>query len=292
MDNLEKEEFEELEESEGIHAKIAKFFKTRLYDIAIVILCVVRVVFGLADIEKTGNSIAQILADGFITLIFSIVLSRLLEGKGLISGEKTAEYQEAMEEYKKHRDVIGDDITLLDEWCDKYTKKRYENKIRTLLLPYGISLKEYQENTYDKTKFNKKQLKKLERIGKVKVKKITTVSLMAGDLESMKEMDYERITKKTFVRVSASSDILLKVILSLVWGYYTLPSIATWNWAGAIWALMHTALIFGLSVVKYFSAYNFVNEDLRAKLIDKTNKIKQFLVDIKNKGEKENGKEE
>lgn len=292
MDNLGNEEFEEVEGSEGIHAKIAKFFKTRLYDIAIVILCVVRVVFGLADIEKTGNSIAQILADGFITLIFSIVLSRLLEGKGLISGEKTAEYQEAMTEYKKNRNVIGDDITLLDEWCEKYTKKRYENKIRTLLLPYGISLKEYQENTYDKTKFNKKQLKKLERIGKVKVKKITTVSLMAGDLESMKEMDYERITKKTFVRVSASSDILLKVILSLVWGYYTLPSIATWNWAGAIWALMHTAIIFGLSVVKYFSAYNFVNEDLRAKLIDKTNKIKQFLVDIKNKGEKENGKEE
>jgi hypothetical protein len=84
---------------------------------------------------------------------------------------------------------------------------------------------------------------------------------------------------------------VLKIVLSIVWGYYTLPAIATWNWAGAIWALMHTVLIFGLSVIKYFAAYNFVNEELRAKVMDKTNKIKQFLVDIndKNKGDNEDG---
>jgi hypothetical protein len=287
---MENETFE-MEECEGIHTKIARFLKNRLYDIAIVLLCLTRIVFGLAEIQKTGHTVAQILADGFITLVFSIVLSRLLEGKGLISGEKTTEYQEAIKNYKSQRDRIGDNITLLDEWCDKYTHKRYENKVKTLLMPYGISLKDYQENTYDKSKFNEKQLKKLNAIGKTKVKKLTTVSLMAGDLETIKEMDYDRITKKSFTRLSASSDLVLKIVLSIVWGYYTLPAIATWNWAGAIWALMHTVLIFGLSVIKYFAAYNFVNEELRAKVMDKTNKIKQFLVDIndKNKGDNEDG---
>lgn len=287
---MENETFE-MEECEGIHTKIARFLKNRLYDIAIVLLCLTRIVFGLAEIQKTGHTVAQILADGFITLVFSIVLSRLLEGKGLISGEKTTEYQEAIKAYRLQRDRIGDNITLLDEWCDKYTHKRYENKVKTLLMPYGISLKDYQENTYDKSKFNEKQLKKLNAIGKTKVKKLTTVSLMAGDLETIKEMDYDRITKKSFTRVSASSDLVLKIVLSIVWGYYTLPAIATWNWAGAIWALMHTVLIFGLSVIKYFAAYNFVNEELRAKVMDKTNKIKQFLVDIndKNKGDNEDG---
>lgn len=265
------------EEYVSIQTKLTQFIRKNIFDIAIVIICLARVVFGLAEIQKTGKTVAGIIADGAITLVFSVTLSRLLEGKGLIAGERGKEYQEALERYKAKRDEAGKWIGKLDDWCSNYTEEHYQAKIRTLLLPLGLTYEQYVKKEYDETLFTDDQKKHYAKLKKAKVQRITTANLMSGELESDVEIDYDKATKKEYIKRSTKGDLLSKIILSVVFGYFTLPPITQWNWAGAVWALLHTSLILGLSIVKYFNAYNFVNEDLRAKLVDKTHKLNLFI---------------
>lgn len=270
------------EEYVSIQTKLTRFIQKNIFDIAIVVICLARIVFGLAEIQKTGKTVAGIIADGAITLVFSVILSRLLEGKGLIAGEKATAYQDALERYRVKRDEAGQWIGKLDDWCHAYTEEHYAAKIRTLLLPLGLTYEQYVNNEYDESQFTDEQKKHYAKLKKAKVQRITTATLMSGELESDVEIDYEKATKKEYVKRSTKSDLLSKIILSVVFGYFTLPPITQWNWAGAVWALLHTSLILGLSIVKYFNAYNFVNEDLRAKLIDKTHKLNLFIKEQNN----------
>ncbi|MBQ3019147.1 MAG: hypothetical protein IJD77_00990 [Clostridia bacterium] len=268
--------------------KLTAFLKNNVYDIAIVLICVARIVFGLAEIEKTGNTIGGIIGDSAITLVFAIVLSRLLEGKGFLAGETTDSYKKALEDYQHAARSAGTYITRLDKWCKEYSEKEYKAKITTMLLPLGLSYEQFIENEYDEEKFSDVQKKHLAKVKHAKVPHYTTQGLMSGDLEINKEIDYSKTTKRNYIKKSTRSDFGTKTVLAVIFGYFTLPPMMQWNWAGALWALIHTVITLGLSIMKYFSAYNFINDEMRAKLVDKTSKLTQFVVEMKEEGVNEN----
>ena len=281
--NVDGTELEEL----SLQTRINNFVKKNMTDIAIALVCLVRIVYGLTEIEKTGKSIAEIIADSVITLIFSLILCRLFEGKGLTAGENSKTYKDALKGYKEAKDSASNFISKLDEWCKKYTKKRYIEKMSSRLLPLGITYEQYLKHDFDETKFTDTQKKRYAKLKNVKVQLITTEILMSGENESDQEdIDYKKATKKAYIKRSTRSGAATKIILAFLFGYFTLPPIVQWDWAGAIWALLHTALTLGLSIIAYSNAYSFMTEVVRPKLIDKTIKLNLFV-----KEQNENGTE-
>jgi hypothetical protein len=272
----------EAEEYVSIQTKLSNFVRKNVFNIAIAFVCLMRIVYGLTEIEKTGNSISVIIADSAISFVFSVILCRLFEGKGLSAGENSKMYQESLEKYQKAKEGASQWIGKLDGWCKQYTKKRYVEKMSAKLLPLGLTYEQYTKHDFDESKFTDTQKKRFDKLKNVKVQTITTEILMSGESESEHEdINDKKATKKAFVRRSTSSGASTKIILSLLFGYFTLPPIVQWNWAGAIWALLHTALMLGLSVISYFSAYSFMNEMVLAKLVDKTNKLNLFIKEQK-----------
>lgn len=278
----ERENKAEYDDYIPLQTRINNFVRKNLFDIAIALVCLIRIVYGLAEVEKTGNTFAEIIADSAITFVFSVILCRLLEGKGLVAGENSKAYQECLEKYYAAKNEASNWIGKLDVWCKQYTKKRYIEKMSAKLLPLGLSYDQYVKHDFDETKFTDTQKKRFEKLKNVKVQAVTTEILMSGESEAdQEEINYKKATKKAFVKRSTSSGASTKIILSLLFGFFTLPPIVQWNWAGAVWALLHTALMLGLSVIGYFNAYNFMNEVVRAKLIDKTNKLNLFIKEQK-----------
>lgn len=262
----------------SLQTRLNNFVKKNLSDIAIALVCFVRIVYGLTEIEKTGNTVAEIIADSAITFIFSIILCRLFEGKGLTAGENSKSYQEAVKNYNEAKDSAKGFISKLDEWCKKYTKKRYIEKMSSKLLPLGITYEQYLKHDYDESKFTDTQKKRYAKLKNVKVQLITTEILMSGENESDQEdIDYKKATKKAYIKRSTRSGAATKIALAFLFGYFTLPPIVQWDWAGAIWALLHTALTLGLSIIAYSNAYSFMTEVVRPKLIDKTIKLNLFV---------------
>lgn len=269
-----------------IQQKFFGFIRKNVYEIIIVFVCLAFMLKGVADIQKTGASVVEILGNGFITLIFSMSLCRLLEGKGFLSGEQSSEYKEALAEYKEERKKAGNYIKEMDEWCAEWTKQNRKDIMSVKLYPFGISYKDFVNNDYDMDKFNDQQLKQLNALKKIKTMELTTEQLMSGDFDSAKQIDYKKTTKANYAKRSLRNDLISKTFVSVTFGYYMLSPFQQWNWSGFAWVFLQTMLILGISIFKYFDAYSYVNGDIRAKVIDKTHKLRQFN---KEKGEYNDG---
>jgi hypothetical protein len=266
--------------------KVMNFLRNNIYEIVIVLVCAAFMLKGVTDIEKTGASPIEILGNAFITLLFSMSLCRLLEGKGFMSGEASTEYKRALVAYEHAAKSAGSHIKEMEAWCAKWTKQNHESVVSVKLYPFGITYKDFMNGNYDVSKYTKKELKMLESLRTYKTMELTTDQLMSGDFDSEKPIDYKKATKRNYSKKSVRNDSVSKVILSVTLGYYTLPPFDTWRWEGFAWVFLQTVLILGLSVFKYFNAYGFVTGDIRAKVIDKTNKLRQFN---KEKGVESNG---
>jgi hypothetical protein len=280
MDNVMQEQQPTVETSfTDIQKKFFGFIRRNVYEIVILFLCLAFMLKGVADIEKTGASVVEILGNGFVTLLFSISLCRLLEGKGFFAGEQSDDYKEALEEYKEERKKAGNYIKEMDEWCAKWTKKNHRDVLAVKLYPFGLSYEDFILNNYDTSKYTEQQLKQLNALKKLKTMELTTDQLMSGDFDSAKQIDYKKTTKNNYAKKSLRNDLLSKTVISVTLGYYMLSPFQEWNWSGFAWVFLQTMLILGISIFKYFDAYSYVNGDIRAKVIDKTHKLRQFNKD-------------
>lgn len=257
--------------------KVMAFLKKNVYDLAIVLICVVYMIKSVAEIQKSGNTVIEIIGNGLVTLLFSMSLARLFEAKGLIAGEESTAYKKALTEYEKAKRTAGQRITEMDEWCAEWSKKNHESVIKTKLYPYGLSYEQFTKNEYAADKYTEEQQKALEKLRLLKTRILTTDQLMSGDLDDSQEIDYKKTTKKAYIQRSTKGDLLSKSIVAITFGYFTLSALSGWSWSGIVWAAFQTVLILALSVMKYFNAYNFINDDMRSKLMDKTSKIRQFI---------------
>lgn len=288
MDNVKSEQVQQPIETSftDLQQRFFGFIRKNVYEIVIIFVCLAFMLKGVADIQKTGASVVEILGNGFITLLFSMSLCRLLEGKGFLSGEQSAEYKAALAEYAIEAKKAGAHIKEMDAWCSKWTKNNHKEVLSVKLYPLGISYDDFINNTYDVTKLTEQQVKQLNLLKKLKTMELTTEQLMSGDFDSEKPIDYKKTTKANYAKKSTRNDLLSKVILSLTLGYYVLSPFQQWNWSGFAWVFLQTVLILGLSIPKYFNAYSFVNGDIRAKVIDKTNKLRQFNKEKESKNER------
>ncbi len=264
----------------SVQTKITDFLKKNLYEIAVVLVCFVRVIVGISDVQLSGKTLIEIVGDSILTIVFAILLARLLEEKGLSVGEQSEKYKSAIKSYRKTEERAGEYIKRLDKWCEWYSSEEYKNTITTMLYPLGISYEQYVKGEYDESRFSKGQLRQLHKVKRLKMYVYTTEELMSGELDRVENHKCLKASKKKYRRRSAVADLGSKVVLAMVFGLLTLPPIAAWNWTGVIWKLFETVVLVAFAVVKYFNAYTFVDEDLTAKVIRKTVILNKFLKDV------------
>lgn len=163
-------------------------------------------------------------------------------------------------------------------YLDKQSKKKVRKKTVSIN-PLGLSYEQYIAGEYDASKFNKKQLEQLRQVQAVNIHVYTTGELMSGALNYEPNKDYSKVTKRDFIKRSTKVDFVSKAIVAIIFGCFTLPNILTWNWSGLLWTLLETVVIFGLSVMKYFNAYNFITEEMMEKIVNKTTILNTLIAE-------------
>lgn len=268
------------EDVSATQRKVVDFFQKNIYEIAIVAVCLVRVVAGLANIQESGKSFVEVIGDSVMSIIFALMLARMLECKGLAVGAKAKCYTDAINDYRKMALRAGKHINKMDKWCKKYSEEKYEDVVTKMLYPLGITFEQFKKGQYDEQKFSKTQSWKLWKVRRFKAHTYSTEELMSGELDFKPDKDYSKVSRKEYIKNSARSDLVIKGVIAFLFGYFSLPPISAWDWGGFIWTLFETVLIFGISVMKYFNAYNYVVEDICEKVVNKTTILNRFLEDI------------
>ena len=105
--------------------KIRAFFKQNLMYFLIGLVCSVYLLYGLISVEKSGKTVAQVIADSAIILIFGISLTQLFDIQGILMGERN---DKVIATNNLHADAV-DGINDINDEVFLELKKKYKGVV-------------------------------------------------------------------------------------------------------------------------------------------------------------------
>lgn len=278
-----------------------KYIKQYIGYIVIVLACLIYIARGIITVEETGKTVMQILGDGFLALFFGVFINYVFELQGMMDGERN---DKVIATNQKHADIVDEispDIDKLDDWCDKKNKEalklarvrilsanglKYDDcfdeegvakPLSSLKLDLNCSSKEERRQVKDKIKCFRKACK-------VKLTLLTTNSLTS---EGGRDYDpyYLGQTKRQYKRKTTTMDLISKLGIACIFGYYGAKFVTSFSWAFLIWTGIQVVLFLIMGVVKLYTSYMFVVDDYRARVIKKIDNLTKFKDFIDNKKE-------
>ncbi len=119
--------------------------------------------------------------------------------------------------------------------------------------------------------------------------KLKLTELHPSDLtsEGVKNNDpnYLGKTINSYLTESSVKSIVLKIFLSIVFGYYGLSLADGFSWSNLIWAGLQIFIFLVLGFFAMRKSFMFVTNDYRSRIIKKIDNLEEFDADIKTKGE-------
>lgn len=278
-----------------------KYIKQYIGYIVIVLACLIYIARGIITVEETGKTVMQILGDGFLALFFGVFINYVFELQGMMDGERN---DKVIATNQKHADIVDEispDIDKLDDWCDKKNKEalklarvrilsasglKYDDcfdeegvakPLSSLKLDLNCSSKEERRQVKDKIKCFRKACK-------VKLTLLTTNSLTSEGGRDYNPY-YLGQTKRQYKRKTTTMDLISKLGIACIFGYYGAKFVTAFSWAFLIWTGIQVVLFLIMGVVKLYTSYMFVVDDYRARVIKKIDNLTKFKDFIDNKKE-------
>lgn len=281
-----------------------KYIKQYIGYIVIILACLIYIARGIITVEETGKTVMQILGDGFLALFFGVFINYVFELQGMMDGERN---DKVIATNKRHADIVDDissNIDKLDDWCNTKNKEALKLARVRILSVHGLKyddcfdeegvakpLSSLNLNFNFTTKEEKKQVKEkvkcYRKACKVKLTLLTTNSLTS---EGGRDYDpyYLGQTKRQYKRKTTTMDLISKLGIACIFGYYGARFVTSFSWAFLIWTGIQVVLFLIMGVVKLYTSYMFVIDDYRSRVIKKIDNLTKFKDYINNtKEEKE-----
>lgn len=71
-------------------------------------------------------------------------------------------------------------------------------------------------------------------------------------------------------------DIISKIGISVIIGYYGVKLIEEFNYATLIWNTLQVGLFLIMGVIKMYQAYSFITDEFRGRIIKKIDNLQKF----------------
>lgn len=259
-----------------ISSGASKVLKDYIIDIAIVAIALVFVLRSVITIGQTGRTVSEILADGFMTLLFGFLVSRLLEAKGIFNGELSRDYRTTMLEYAKVIDVVTPYIDRLDDFCKGKNEAKLKEMRTKILLSAGIKYEVYADKDFDESKYSPEKQKIIAEANNAKLpEELSTRFLTSEDGKVLKKKEFGR-TVSQYVKSSTRYDLISKVGICIAFSYFGVSLSTSFSWSVLVWYVIQIGLLIILGVWKYLNAYSFVVGEHRNRIIRKINLLYEF----------------
>lgn len=278
-----------------MNEKVKEFFKHNIGYLIVAFVSAVYIMTAFIAIDRTGKTVAEIIADGAIAFLLGVFINRIFDLQGLSNGDREERVQATKNEHGATVLRISPHIDKLDEWCERENAKNYKVQRTKILARVGLRYddcfdgdgvaKEWtpsEANMANKV-LRKIELKKLKGYSAAVNLKLTALS--AGELtsEGGKQQDpfYFGRTKAQYETHEGVFDIISKLGTAFIFGYYGVTLIQGFNYANLIWTSLQVAIFLVMGVIKMYQAYNFVVDEFRGRIIKKIDSLQKFENYIK-----------
>ena len=261
---------------EELTLKIQKWLRENVSIIALIIVCVVYVLYGIVTVDETGKSIGQIIADGGVSFLVGFTIKCLMNNQGLTNGEQSQSYHNSRLHYLSLLDETSNIQHHLDIFCDIENEKALIRVQKSILRTQNIKYEDFINNNLDYSKLDKKQKKAVYKAREVKIHLINDAILLSDSQITLDLGKDLNVSKKHYLKSSNTTSLVIMLLIALLFGYYGIVPEEGFNWHNAIWCAIQVAIYLALGTMQYFQGYSFMADTYKTALVRKANFLEKF----------------
>lgn len=283
-----------------MNKRIKDFFRMSSGYLVVGFITAIYVSTAFLRLDETGKTVNQIIADGALVFFLGYFIDRVFTLQGMMNGEMDLRFQNT---FSLHGDTvlkISPYIDKLDEWCRLKNEENLKMQRTRILASEGMRYSDYFNDDgsaknvcVDTVKMKNRHLRRVERKRVkcfVKALHIKLTPITAGELTS----EGDRIgdpynfgrSKKQYERQMSISDIISKVCIAFIFGYYGVRLIENFSFVNLIWTAMQAAMFLLVGVSRMYNSYFFITGEFRGRIVKKINFLEMFWSYISKDAEK------
>lgn len=270
--------------------KIREAIRQYIGYIVIFLTSVVYVLTAVIRIDATGKTIPQIIGDSAVIFFLGVFFNRLFGVQGIQRGESDPRVVAAKELHGDAVMRIADRIDKLDEWCEIENAKNLKIQRTKILAKAGLTYDECFDSDgvalakeFKAGKGTPRYIKRAERAKKRafrKSRRLKLTILSAGLLTSeggrTDDPFFLGRTKGQHNRSAGIKDILSKIGVAIVFGYYGIQILEEISYAQFIWHLLQILVLLVMGVVKMYDSYFYMVDEYKNRLVKKADFLQKF----------------
>lgn len=287
-----------------MNEKAKDFFQRTIGYIIVVFVAISYIATAFIQIEETGKSVARILADGIFSFLLGFCINRSFDLQGVMNGERDERFRASFALHGETVVKISPYIDKLDEWCAIKNKENLKVQRTRVLASEGLaynnyfnedgSAKEFQidekklQNKYLR-KSEKKRIKCFDKALHLKPTPLSTGELTSECTKPQDPYNFGR-TKEQYEKQSSAFDIISKVAIAIIFGYYGVSLVQNFSYASLIWKFLQVTLFILIGIINMYSSYFFITGEYRGRIVKKISHLEMFDSYIKNLQSEEQNK--
>lgn len=270
--------------------KARDFLKKNIGYMIVGLVSAIYIATSVITMGKTGKTIGEIMADGAIVLFLGVFINRIFDLQGMMNGEREERVQDTIRMHGEAVVRISPYLDRLDGWCDEKNAEALKMQRTKILAGEGMRYDDYFDErggaktfVVNKDRLKDKylrgdEIKRLRCYRKALRLKLTPLTASGLTSEGGKKQDpyYLGRTKSQYERGATISDVITKVIIACLFGYYGAELVQDFSYADLIWKALQIGIFFITGVIKMYQSYMFVVDEYRGRIIKKIDNLQKF----------------
>ena len=254
--------------------KTLDFFRKNIYNFILVIVSVIFIFKDIIEIQETGKSVLEIVADSLISFIMAMTFNIILGKKGILSAQKLNSYINCMETYSEEIEKTNDKIEYLEEFCEYKNNNKLRLIQKRILARVCINYVDFTNGKLETYSLTKEQKKALKKAKKINFHYLTPENLLS-ETDARYEKGKKDMTLSEFEKTQNFQDTISKIVVALIFGYFGVSGI-TGGWAEILWGSIQVGLWLIMGLCKYVQNYSYVKDVYQQKIYRKVNLLIEF----------------
>ena len=273
-----------------MNEKIRDFFKQNIGYFIVALVSIVYIATAFITVDETGKTIGEIIADTAVVFFLGLFINRVFDLQGMMNGDRDERVQMAIVPHGETVVKISPYIDRLDEWCKLKNEENLKVQRTRVLASEGMRYEDYfnedgsaKDFIPDEEKLKNKTLRKTEKarircFKKALHLKLTPITAGALTSEGGKKQDPYNFgrTKGQYETQTSVRDIITKICIAGIFGYYGVRLIQDFNYATLIWNGLQVVIFLIMGCIKMYNSFMFVTGEYRTRIVNKTNNLEMF----------------
>ncbi len=273
--------------------KIKDLFRNYVGYLAVAFVSLTYIATAFVIFEGHAKSAAQIIADGVSAFILGILINRIFDTQGIVNGERDERVIQTSRLHGQIVDGIGAYLDVLEAWCERKNTEALYRMRRKFLSMRGMRYEDYFDGDGMARTFQTRSVKgwhakwcefrrhlAFERAVHMKLTHLTAGGLIS-DGGDPNDPYYMGRSKPEYLAASTKRDVIGKLLIALVFGYYSAELIKDFDPAYLIWTVFQVGIFIAMGVMKMQQSMVYVTDEYRGRIIKKIDVLQQFETYLK-----------